>query len=191
MTLISLMRSNNVGTSNGGTNDWHLNIAHGNNAVELASTNRNVAEIVFLKIMQGLDTTESGPTTYLDNTLMWMSGECGYGHSGIGMNGFMAGNTAGGMGLGKIYDFGDYARAQDGTTEGLGQVAPGQPINRLWVGVLKSLGLEPADYLNKYGNGNTTFGYSRSTYPTAYEAPFGDLRRDARVSQSLAGLFTK
>lgn len=187
----SSIRSTGVGTSHYGVNDWHANIAHTNDNVELAAVNRAVAETVFYKIVEGLDTVESGSQTYLDSTLVWMTSELSFGHSGVGMGGVMAGNTLGGLVHGKAYDFGDYDRAKATITGNIGEIAPGQPINRLWVGILKSLGLEPSDYLNKFGNGSSTFGYWRNDYPSLYEANFGAFRRDARIGDSLKGLFTK
>ena len=180
-----------TGTSQGGVAHWHEFIAHANNATQLRAVHKWMADEVFLEIVKGLDTVETGSQTYLDNTLVWMTSECAHGHSGIGFSGLMAGNSAGGLSLGKAYDFSDWERTTQATTGG--EIGPGQPINRLWVGILHSLGLTPSDYLGKFGNGTKTFGIWDDNYaqPDHYESEFGQVARSARVNQSLAGLFSK
>lgn len=174
---------------NGATGrNWHLEIAHAENDPDLRAVGKWVSDNVFLKLIQNLSVVESGGETYLDNTLIYFTAECSHGHSGIGMGGLLAGNKSG-VSLGKAFEYADWSRGfvMEGTN--YYHVGPGQPINRLWTGMLQSLGLQPSDYLGKFGNGNSYFGIWKDGYTTTGEAQFGDVMRSARISSPLAGLF--
>ena len=169
----------------GSVTQWHLD-AHAGETARLTAAQKFIFDSVFVEVMNNLNVDETAGVTYLDNTMMMYMGECANGHSGIGFTGVLAGHT-GALNLGRAYDFTDWSLGNTLTTGNV-PIGPGQPINRLWLGLMKSLGLTPADYLSKYGNGSSTFGIWNE-YATTYEGEFGNVSRANYVGTQLTSLF--
>jgi len=147
---------------------WHVEYAHKSNHTKVNKLNKWVLDNIFLELMKGLNVQEgSSGETYLDRTMIYFSPECSYGHSGENAGAIIAGGANGRINSGNFYDYTDPAKVQANMRMGL-------PINRLWVALLRGLGLPPSDYeFNaEKGNNRRGFGY-HGDYRWGFEQQLG------------------
>ena len=169
--------------------DWH-DFAH--DAVEepgdhdhINSLNRWVVEKIFARYVQGLDVEEAFGRTYLDNSLVYLSGELSMDHYVLGMPTLMAGSAGGKLETGRYVDYtqldGSYANAG---TMPWGVLIPGLPHNRLLVTILQAMGLSPNDYerdgIEGYGH-HEHFGGPYNLDPGVYDI--------SQIGQPLPGIW--
>ncbi len=178
----SILSTGASSAQGGSPGSWHGDYAHGNIGPEILALNKWVIDNVVYKLALELNSNESTGVKYLDNTCIYFTPENSYGHSGEGMAGFTIGGSSR-INSGNYFDYGDYARRTVKldwlkVTPDIGlEHGVGLPINRLHVSLLRAMGLTSQDYINKFGNSGSGFGFWRRTYNDSWEANMGSVDR--------------
>lgn len=150
--------------------DWHT-FAHSVTQDPFArshlnSLNRWCASI-FRRFLVNLDVDEALGETFLDNSLVYFSGELAMDHFGFGLPTVLAGGAGGALTTGRYVDYTNFAHgyASNAESGAWGVIVPGIPHQRLLVTILQAMGLSPADYETP---GVPGYGHS-----LVYGMPFG------------------
>lgn len=118
--------------------DWHQQVAHTHNQVLLAENNRNVFANATVALAKKLDIEEANGRTFLDNTLIMSTNECGYDtHRGMGLPLVTFGSAGGFLKTGQLIDF----RKNSADARGHGITS-----NQWLAIVLQSMGLPRAEF---------------------------------------------
>jgi hypothetical protein len=160
--------------------DWH-EFAHGwgdaSADAKVLAINTWIANDIFGRLLAELDVPEDGDgSTYLDNSVVMWGNELGFNHLNWSIPTVLAGGAGGMLETGRYIDYIDWNQpAKFGQNNGA--VIDGVPYNRLLVTLLRSFGLQPADYeplnLGEAGYGSTsTAGKTFAAHAIDYD--FGE-----------------
>ena len=131
-----------------GPSTWHGDAhAWGNPDADynLLRLNHWIAHDIFLRLMERLDVTESGDSTYLDNSLILWGNELGFNHLNYSVPAVTAGGAGGCVATGSYLDYIEWDSQLYFSQNG-GHVIRGIPHNQFLVSALQAMGLEPTDY---------------------------------------------
>ncbi len=178
----------------GSPRTWHLDYGHGGNLEELLALNKWIVDNFVYTLANELNVSEgSSGSTYLDNTCIYFTPECSYGHSGEGMAGFVLGgsNT---MSTGNFFDYGNYDlytkllsnRIVHAPSDTRAEFGVGLPVNRLHLSLMRAMGLESSDYINKHGSNGSGFGFWLPSYADSFESYMGGVNRQ-NLDEALPG----
>jgi hypothetical protein len=158
--------------ASGGT--WH-GLAHDfsndNSRRMLQGINAWIAENVFAKLLAKLDVSETGDSTYLDNSLVYWGNELGFNHIAYSVPCILAGSAGGFIQPGRYLDYIDWDGRSYFSQED-GNVIQGIPHNQFLVTALQAMGLSPADYERdgQPGYGSTSVsGRTDDTWAVDYD----------------------
>ena len=158
--------------ASGGT--WHglaHDVSNDNSRRMLQGINAWIAENVFAKLLAKLDVTETGDSTYLDNSLVYWGNELGFNHIAYSVPCLLAGSAGGVIEPGRYLDYIDWdGRAYFSQEDG--NVIQGIPHNQFLVTALQAMGLSPSDYERdgQRGYGSTSVsGRSNDTWAVDYD----------------------
>lgn len=136
--------------------DWHEEIAHQadqpNGIAQgiLADSKRNMFEYLFLDLMQKLDVEEANGKTYLDNSLLFWTQECGdVAHSSTSYPVITAGSAAGFLKTGLYVDYRNRENLSMPNRDYLpsyGARRPGILYSQWLATILQSMGLPPSEW---------------------------------------------
>ncbi len=182
-------------SAHGGTpRTWHLDYGHGGNFEELLALNKWIVDTFIYTLANELNVSEgSSGSTYLDNTCIYFTPECSYGHSGEGMAGFVLGGSNL-INTGSFFDYGNYdlytrslsGRVVHRPSDTRAEFGVGLPINRLHVSFMRAMGLDSSDYINRFGSSGSGYGFWRTTYPDSWESYHGSISRQ-NIDAALPG----
>jgi hypothetical protein len=167
--------------------DWHR-AAHDWDQMDqrskVISINEWIAREVFTPILEKLDVTESGDSTYLDNSVVFWGNELGMNHLNYSIPTVLAGSAGGYLKTGRYIDYIDWDRNVKFSQHN-GMVIEGVPYNRLMATLLQAFGLEPSDYESDSGNGygdTVTTGKPSDAFAVDYDmSAIGSVLPDIRA----------
>lgn len=181
-TLVGFYHSEDAsgGTWHGLAHDWD----NPNSRRMLAGINAWIASEVFAKLLEKLDVTEVGDSTYLDNSLVYWGNELGFNHIAYSVPCLLAGSAGGFIKPGRYLDYIDWDGHAYFSQED-GNVIRGIPHNRFLVTALQAMGLAPGEYERngQQGYGSTSVsGRSSDLWAVDY-----DLTKVGDVLPGIAG----
>lgn len=156
---------------------WHQEVAHGHNQELLSENVRNLFAGAVLALAKKLDVEESGGTTFLDNSLIFMTNECGeITHTGADYPLLTMGSAAGFFKTGQFVDTRRMTPDARWTHFGSKSGYVGCTYNQMMAMVLQSMGVPRSEF-----EVNGRQGYGRIVVGPSYS---GCLVPDAIASAS-------
>jgi hypothetical protein len=136
----------NYGINTEGT--WHQGVAHTGNQELLSENLRNIFAYGVLLLAQKLDVEESGGRTFLDNSLIIMTQECGgeLTHQGADYSTLTVGSAGGFFKTGQYFDLRRMDPSARWTLYGNTMGYTGPMYNQLLAIILQSMGLPRSEF---------------------------------------------
>lgn len=187
LTRICTANSNAVWEYGG---DWHQDVAHNKlddvqyQQYRLVSANRQYMQLVFARFLENLDVPvlPNDSTTYLDNSLIYFTQECGYRtHDNMSQPCITAGSAGGFFKTNMYVDYRN--RTHRGAYRWSSNIGvPGLPQNRWLYTILESMGVQKSEYavgpwanMVGYGDPKVFVDNGDEAYPTAVRNDMGSL----------------
>lgn len=183
LTRICTSNSNAVWEYGG---DWHQDVAHNQlvdvpfQQYQLVNANRRYMQLVFARFLENLDVPvlPNDSTTYLDNSLIYFTQECGYKtHDNMSQPCITAGSAGGFFKTNMYVDYRN--RTHRGAFRWSSNIGvPGLPQNRWLYTALESMGVQKNEYASGAWAGMVGYGDPKTFLDNLDEAYPQEVRND-------------